>query len=455
MEYSKINALTKFGPDDYDLWTLTLPREKIHEIRQTPVTIDGDVRKIFTELPTQKSEGNINFVLPHSKGLQLYAVDMGEDFTDRNRYNGTSVRGSREEIMAELRESMKAMGYSLHGNAAFCDVDILATLQTIMEHNTDFYQTDFQYDKDSLREAAEDRNGARQFFWMSRKSGTWCVKERDVYIRNTSSHNTWNYYGGSRDERPKAFWINIHGVDNDKRIMGDVLEMDYQKHLDYLCTNSLDPVAIEVVFKSPNDVRAFDYQEYQQNWQSIGQRYGTPERSQFMVSDSHELARVAIEARHQFWDATETMTVEDYVKRLEHDRLHDYGYTADDVLRIGPLDADVAVKHGLCCYALQKDGTKEPIADKDACQHHLYHDGMYGMTTAEQQLLQYFKQDCKPLFSGEEMHELCTLAVQAGMNNDPTKAYLLDSIIHKLECAIPQSAQADAQEQEEEYSREE
>jgi len=34
MEYSQINTITKFGPDDYSLWTLTLPREKIHEIRQ-------------------------------------------------------------------------------------------------------------------------------------------------------------------------------------------------------------------------------------------------------------------------------------------------------------------------------------------------------------------------------------------------------------------------------------
>lgn len=34
MEYSQINAVTKFGSDDYSLWTLTMPRDKIHEIRQ-------------------------------------------------------------------------------------------------------------------------------------------------------------------------------------------------------------------------------------------------------------------------------------------------------------------------------------------------------------------------------------------------------------------------------------
>lgn len=432
MEYSKINALTKHGPDDYDLWTLTMPREKIFEIRQQSPVVEGDMRRVFEELPTA-DEGKINFVLPHSDGLRLYRVDMGEDFSYRNRHNGESVRGSREEIMADLREAVKAQGYSLRGNAAFQKVNILETLQTIMEHNTDFYQTDFQYDKEKLREAAEDRGGAREFFWMSRKSGTWCFWERDVYIRNINNHNTWEYYGGSRDERPKAFWVQILRMDDDKNIIGNVLEMDYQKHLDYLCTHSLEPTAIEVVFKNPNDVRTFSYQEYQQNWQAIGQRYGSVERSKFLVEDHHELARHVINARNLFWEATEPMTVQDYVKRLDHDLLHDYGYTADDLILTGPLDAEKAVRQGLNCYALHKDDTKELLADKDAFRDYHYSGCLFGMEKAEKQLLQYLNQTTMPLFTMQEVQTLCSLAAQAGMENDPAKNSVLDSVLHKLE----------------------
>lgn len=34
MEYSKINALSRTGENVYGLWTLILPRELIHAIRQ-------------------------------------------------------------------------------------------------------------------------------------------------------------------------------------------------------------------------------------------------------------------------------------------------------------------------------------------------------------------------------------------------------------------------------------
>ena len=34
MEYSQINALFKRNHNDYELWNLTLPREKIQKIRQ-------------------------------------------------------------------------------------------------------------------------------------------------------------------------------------------------------------------------------------------------------------------------------------------------------------------------------------------------------------------------------------------------------------------------------------
>ena len=51
MEYSQINALFKRNHNDYELWNLTLPREKIQKIRQVQEDISGDLRQIFEELP--------------------------------------------------------------------------------------------------------------------------------------------------------------------------------------------------------------------------------------------------------------------------------------------------------------------------------------------------------------------------------------------------------------------
>lgn len=455
MERTYTSILTKFGPDDYSIWELSMPREKMHEVRQHAPVTEGDMRKVFEELQTAGDEALVSFVLPHGNALQLYTVDMGEDFVERNRHNGTSIRGSREEIMAEFRESLKSDGYHLRPNAAFWDVDVLATMQKIMEQNTDFYQTDFQYDVEKLREAMEDENGYRGFLWLTRKNGTWSFPERDVYINRTYANNTWNYYGGSKSEKVKAFYVELKRMDNDKNIIGNIAEIDYQKHLDYLCTHSFDPVAVEIAFKHPHSVRSFSYQEYDQNWQSIRQRYGTADHVQFQVSDSHQLAHAAITAHNLFWDATEPTDIDSYVKRLEHDQLHDYGYTEGDMHRIGPLDAEKALRHHLCCCALQADGTKEVISDRDAFQKHLGNSGLFGMTAAEKQILQYFKQDCTPLFSSEEMRTICALALQAGMNNDPAHVAVLDSIIHKAECCLPQAEAINAHKQEQTLEREE
>ncbi len=445
MEYSQINVLTKLGANDYDLWNLTLPREKIYEIRQAQEIVSDDLRQVFDGIPLEdgQSERIFHFVLPHEGGLRLIPVDMGEEFADRNRHNGGSVRGSREEIIAELRENLKTQGYNLRPNAAFIDVDVIATLRKIMEHNTDFYQTDFQYDVETLREAAEDRGGCRNFFWLTRKSGTWCFPERDVYIRNTNAANTWAYYGGSRSENIKAYWIDLKRVEgDDKKLIGDIVEMDYQKHLDYLCTHSFDSAYVEVVFKIPNDVRTFTYQEYQENWQSIGQRYGTVERVKYWVENQQEFAYAVISAHGLIWEAAKQMEIGAYIKQFEHDRLHDYGYTADDVQRIGPMDAEKAVKHGLECYALHEDGTREPVTDREMFQKHLSNDGLFGMEEQENKLLQYFKQECTPLFTPEETRLICSLAIQTGKDIGRDSAGLLDSIIHKAELTMGQAETA-------------
>ena len=120
----------------------------------------------------------------------------------------------------------------------------------------------------------------------------------------------------------------------------------------------------------------------------------------------------------------------------------------------GPLDAEKAVKNSLACYALFPDGAKELITGKEAYQEHHYRGALFGMTEEERSILQYFKQDCIPLFTTKEMQEICSLAVLAGMENDPDRSHLLDKIIHKAECMLPQEEQGYDTEQENEYNRE-
>ena len=66
----------------------------------------------------------------------------------------------------------------------FENVDVLAALEQLMRQNTAFYRNDFEIDKEIIRQsAASDRAGDKTLLWMSRPSGTYCFRERDVFLQ--------------------------------------------------------------------------------------------------------------------------------------------------------------------------------------------------------------------------------------------------------------------------------
>lgn len=65
----------------------------------------------------------------------------------------------------------------------FEHVDIVASLDQIMKQNTGFYQTDLEYDKKVIADAlASSQKEDKTFLWLSRPSGTYCLRERDVFF---------------------------------------------------------------------------------------------------------------------------------------------------------------------------------------------------------------------------------------------------------------------------------
>ncbi len=450
MEYSKINALSRTGENAYGLWTLVLPRELIHAIRQLEPAESGSWEDIFEALPMAGTyaEDTLYFVLPHSGDLWLVPTDMGKGFCAEHRFNGESMQGEREEIMTQLQENLRQQGYRFRPNACFSHVDVLKTLQKIMEHNTSYYWTDFDYDREMLLKAAKDRNAHKQFFWMSRHGGTLCFPERSVYIEQTEQYNSWNYYGRCPSERAMAFWIELYG-EKDGMVEGDIVEMDYQEHLDYLCANSLAPDRVDLLFQNPSDHQIIDYQEYKRDWESIVRRYGTMERKTYLVENEWQLANIAAQGRVLQYGLVETQ-VDNYVQQLDSDRLCAYGYGAGDMALVGPQDAEKAVKQGLECFILNRDGSREPLSDVEELRKAVSRTKLFGMTAREKEILGYFRQECIPLFTQAEMRKIYFLALRAGMENEPEESELLDDIIHKAECSLPQAERVSARGQEQE-----
>ena len=121
----------------------------------------------------------------------------------------------------------------------FEDVDVIASLEAIMKQNTAFYQSDFEIDKRILLEAAarpvaEDK----RLLWFSRPSGTCCVRERDVFLKDTRQHNTWRFYGEQTRDKILAYAVELTGTEQGK-IKGNLYELDYPKHFKHVINVSV------------------------------------------------------------------------------------------------------------------------------------------------------------------------------------------------------------------------
>lgn len=109
----------------------------------------------------------------------------------------------------------------------FENVDVLASLQQIMQQNTAFFQNDFDIDRDILTRAAKSKNPEDKIYlWFSRPNGTHCLRERDVFLRGTREHNTFRFYHEQTKDRVLAYAVVLSGVESAK-VKGSIYELDY------------------------------------------------------------------------------------------------------------------------------------------------------------------------------------------------------------------------------------
>lgn len=121
----------------------------------------------------------------------------------------------------------------------FENVDILAALEQIMRQNTAFYQDDFEIDKEILRQAAaSDKAEDKTRLWMSRTSGTYCFRERDVFLQDTRQYNTWKFYGEQTRDHVLAYAVELTGKVSGK-IRGNLYELDYQQHFRHVIAEAV------------------------------------------------------------------------------------------------------------------------------------------------------------------------------------------------------------------------
>ena len=176
----------------------------------------------------------------------------------------------------------------------FENVDVLASLEAILKQNTGFYQSDFDIDKQIIAEKAASPNKEdKTLLWLSRPSGTYCFRERDVFISDTAPHNTWRFYKEQTRDHILAYAVELTEV-QDGKIKGNLYELDYEKHYERVKNDTLAAGTVTLVYEhgtreQPADRRFDGYPDPQLGkFERFEVQPKDPEALQFLLREEKE-----------------------------------------------------------------------------------------------------------------------------------------------------------------------
>ena len=110
------------------------------------------------------------------------------------------------------------------------EISLIAFLDEVVSRNTQHYRKDFELDAQKLRDALNSPYmDERIFYFMSRPNGTWCVLERDVFLRDSDGYKIWTHYADMPDGI-EAYRVTITGR-RGTAPMGHVVKLNYREQV--------------------------------------------------------------------------------------------------------------------------------------------------------------------------------------------------------------------------------
>lgn len=177
------------------------------------------------------------------------------------------------------------MGRICHAGKKLLNVNILDIMQRIVDRNTKHYKTDFAYDVETIKDAVLKPDLAdRTFIWLCRESGTWLLRERDVFIQGTRENNTFQFYAEQTDDVILAYVIEANTI-NGSTGFGDIYGLDYKDYYNRVKTSAVPAGSIVLHYERG--------QRIQPSSQHFGfypdKEFGMFERYEFMPESQEQL----------------------------------------------------------------------------------------------------------------------------------------------------------------------
>ena len=109
----------------------------------------------------------------------------------------------------------------------FRDVDILGSLEQIIDQHTKHYKEDFNIDRNIICKLADSPDETdRHLIWLCRPLGTHIMRERDIYLEGTHENKCFSFYHDQTKENILAYALHLKSRDG-FNVTGDVYQLDY------------------------------------------------------------------------------------------------------------------------------------------------------------------------------------------------------------------------------------
>lgn len=177
-------------------------------------------------------------------------------------------------------------------------IKLIPFLEQVMEQATRHYKSDIQYDFMRLREAINEPDMEdRTFYWMARPNGTWLVRERDVFLRDSDGYLIWTHYA-QNPEGIKAYRVVITGSRGDIPL-GTASPFQYADQVKRVEKNALSIVKLELTFYSGEKLELTP-ERYKEEREWLMGEYGMTRHIRYCPESEAELARtLRMEHRYQ------------------------------------------------------------------------------------------------------------------------------------------------------------
>ncbi len=183
----------------------------------------------------------------------------------------------------------------IKSNVKFSGVDVLAFMGKVVQKHTQYYQSDFEIDKEILHRAADSQERQdKAFVWLCRTAGTWCLHERDVFLKDTREYNTFSFYAEQTSEPILAFLIEVTDGTKDS-ITGNVYVLDYATYYNHVISASLK--AETVLLKYEHGCRIKMAYEHINGYPDM--EYGRLQSVEYHPHSQDELSELLQNERHR------------------------------------------------------------------------------------------------------------------------------------------------------------